>query len=83
MNAIDFVDSGPGIPAEHRARIFDRFYRVDEGRTRQAGGSGLGLAIARWGAEVHGGRLEVHSDDGSGSIFRLLLPISGDSIPKL
>jgi heavy metal sensor kinase len=81
-HAIEVVDSGPGIPLEHRARIFDRFYRVDEGRARAAGGSGLGLAIARWGAEVHGGRLEVHSDGVSGSTFRVLLPVSVNSTPK-
>ncbi len=72
--AIEVEDTGSGIPAEHRERVFDRFYRVDEARSRDTGGAGLGLAIAKWGAEVHGGRLELESNAGSGCIFRLSLP---------
>jgi heavy metal sensor kinase len=72
--AIEVEDSGPGIPAAHRDRIFDRFYRVDEGRSREDGGDGLGLSIANWGAEAHGGRLELDCPDGGGCIFRLRLP---------
>jgi heavy metal sensor kinase len=71
---IEVGDSGPGIAAEHRARVFERFYRVDEGRSRDAGGAGLGLAIAKWGAEAHGGRLELDCPASGGCIFRLLLP---------
>jgi signal transduction histidine kinase len=67
-------DAGPGIPAEHCDRVFDRFYRVDEGRSREAGGAGLGLALAKWGAEAHGGRLELSCPPGGGCIFRLSLP---------
>jgi heavy metal sensor kinase len=67
------VDEGPGIPPEHRERIFDRFYRVDEGRSRERGGTGLGLAIARWAVEVNGGRISVDST-GRGSVFRIVLP---------
>jgi tetratricopeptide (TPR) repeat protein len=48
-------DEGPGIPEDNAERVFDRFYRVDEGRTRDAGGAGLGLAIAKWAVEAHGG----------------------------
>lgn len=51
------VDDGPGVPAEHVARIFDRFYRVDDSRSRTTGGAGLGLAIARQLVELHGGRI--------------------------
>ena len=69
-------DSGPGIPAEHMPRIFDRFYRVDQPRTRGIGGTGLGLAIAREVAEAHGGRIEVESRVGEGSTFSLVLPIA-------
>ena len=78
MVAIEVEDCGPGIAPEHRDKVFDRFYRIDEGRSRDAGGAGLGLAIARWGAEVHGGRLELADAQKTGSIFRILLPISVD-----
>ena len=72
--AIEVEDSGPGIPSAHRDKIFDRFYRVDEGRSREDGGAGLGLSIAKWGAEAHGGRLELDCPNGRGCIFRLRLP---------
>ena len=71
---IEVQDTGPGIPAAHQDRIFDRFYRVDASRSREEGGVGLGLAIARWAIEAHGGRIELASDRGSGSLFRVLLP---------
>ena len=72
--AIAVVDTGPGIPIEHRERIFERFYRVDGGRSRDAGGVGLGLAIARWAVEANGGRIEVEGEEGQGSVFRIVLP---------
>jgi heavy metal sensor kinase len=75
--AIEVEDSGPGIPPPHRDKVFDRFYRVDQGRSREAGGNGLGLAIAKWGAEAHGGHLELFCPVGSGCVFRLVLPKSG------
>jgi heavy metal sensor kinase len=71
---IEVVDTGPGIAPAHRDRIFERFYRIDAGRSRDAGGEGLGLALARWAVEAHGGRLEVDSDQGQGSVFRIVLP---------
>jgi heavy metal sensor kinase len=67
------TDEGPGIPMEHRSRIFDRFYRVDEGRSRGMGGAGLGLAIAKWAVEVNGGQIAYESNAG-GSTFRMSLP---------
>jgi len=67
------TDEGPGISLEHRARIFDRFYRVDEGRSREMGGTGLGLAIAKWAVEANGGHITLDSTE-SGSTFRLELP---------
>ena len=67
------TDEGPGIPAEHRPRIFDRFYRVDEGRSRGMGGAGLGLAIAKWAVEANGGEIAYESN-GTGSTFRISLP---------
>src|SRR5262245_57125194 len=59
--AIGVSDTGPGIAAEHVPRLFDRFYRIDRGRSRSQGGSGLGLAIAQSLAQVHGGRITVES----------------------
>jgi heavy metal sensor kinase len=76
---VEVKDCGPGIAPEHRDKVFDRFYRIDEARSREAGGAGLGLALAKWGAEAHGGRLELVSM-ATGSIFRLLLPASGEPI---
>jgi len=73
---LSVTDEGPGIPAEHRERIFDRFYRIDEGRSRGSGGAGLGLAIAKWAVEANGGRLSLTSS-GSGSVFQITLPRSG------
>lgn len=67
------ADEGPGIAADHRDRIFDRFYRVDEGRSRELGGTGLGLAIAKWAVEANGGQLSVDSNS-AGSVFRITLP---------
>jgi signal transduction histidine kinase len=68
------ADQGPGIAPEHRERIFDRFFRLDEGRSRDDGGTGLGLAIARWAVEVNGGQISVDSGANGGSIFRIALP---------
>ncbi len=74
---VEIEDCGPGIPPEHRDKVFDRFYRIDEGRSRDVGGAGLGLAIAKWGAEAHGGRLELASAV-RGTVFRLMLSIASD-----
>jgi heavy metal sensor kinase len=73
--AIEVQDTGLGIPAVHYARIFERFYRVDQGRSRELGGTGLGLATARWAVEANGGRVELESEEGKGSLFRIVLPI--------
>lgn len=67
-------DTGPGIPAEHLPNLFDRFYRVDESRSRTTGGSGLGLAITKQLVEAHGGSVDVTSTLGRGSVFSLRLP---------
>jgi signal transduction histidine kinase len=71
---IEVEDGGPGIPQEHHAHLFERFYRVDPGRSRSLGGVGLGLSMARWSVEAHNGRIEVHSREGVGSRFRIVLP---------
>ena len=77
---LDVIDKGPGIPAEDREKIFDRFYRLDKARSREAGGAGLGLSIARWAAEAHGGTLRVLADTITGSTFRFTLP-AAQSVP--
>jgi signal transduction histidine kinase len=69
-------DTGVGIPPEHLPHIFDRFYRVDAGRSRDAGGSGLGLNIVKWAVEAHGGTIEVSSEVGKGTTFTVRLPQS-------
>ena len=71
---VEVQDNGPGIPAEHRTRIFERFYRVDKARARQEGGTGLGLSIVEWAIAAHRGTVEVDCESHPGSIFRLRLP---------
>lgn len=67
-------DEGPGIPEKHLPRLFERFYRVDKGRSRELGGTGLGLAIVKHIAQLHGGSASVKSVVGKGSIFSITLP---------
>jgi len=74
---IGINDSGIGIPEEHLAHIFDRFYRVDKARNRMDGGTGLGLAIVKWIVEAHGGSIQVSSEVGKGSSFSVRLPLKG------
>jgi heavy metal sensor kinase len=69
-------DEGPGIPEDKAERVFDRFYRVDVGRTRDAGGAGLGLAIAKWAVEAHGGAISLTPRLPHGSVFSIWLPIA-------
>ena len=68
-------DTGIGIPTESLPRIFERFYRVDKGRSREMGGTGLGLAIAKHILLQHGGRIWVDSTLGQGSVFQFALPL--------
>jgi two-component system phosphate regulon sensor histidine kinase PhoR len=74
-------DSGPGIPAEHLPRLFERFYRVDAGRSRALGGTGLGLAIVKHLTEAMGGQVGVESEPGRGTTFRCRLPLSRPAAP--
>jgi len=68
---IEVADQGPGIAPEHHEKIFERFYRVDKARSRTEGGAGLGLAIVKWSIERMGGVVELKSEPGRGSAFRL------------
>jgi two-component system sensor histidine kinase SenX3 len=71
-------DSGIGIPSRDLDRIFERFYRVDHGRSRDTGGTGLGLSIVRHVANNHQGWVDVESREGEGSTFSLVLPLQGE-----
>jgi two-component system, OmpR family, phosphate regulon sensor histidine kinase PhoR len=71
---ISVKDEGSGIAKEHLSRIFERFYRVDKARSRKVGGTGLGLSIVKHIMIAHGGRVEVESTPGKGSIFSLYIP---------
>lgn len=73
---VSVTDNGIGIPANDLSRIFERFYKVDRARTRNAGGTGLGLAIAKHLVEGHGGRIWATSVEGEGSTFYLTLPVA-------
>ncbi|HTO53756.1 MAG TPA: ATP-binding protein [Myxococcota bacterium] len=73
---VDVADRGPGIPEADRARIFERFYRVDRGRSREQGGTGLGLAIVKHLVQASGGEISVESTPGEGSTFSFTLPIA-------
>ena len=73
---IEVADTGPGIAAHHRPRIFERFYRVDPGRARQVGGTGLGLAIVKHLAEAMGGQVGVDANAPRGAVFWVSLPVA-------
>ncbi len=73
---LSVTDLGYGIDAEHLERLFERFYRVDKGRSRQEGGTGLGLAIVKHIAQAHGGTVSVESTFGKGSVFTVSLPVA-------
>jgi two-component system, OmpR family, sensor kinase len=71
---ISVADTGPGIPDEHQARIFDRFYRVDDSRSRRSGGTGLGLAVVEMLVSAHGGTITVESEPGR-TVFTVRFPV--------
>jgi GAF domain-containing protein len=72
--SVSVIDTGPGIPADQRTRIFEQFHQVDSSNTKAKGGTGLGLAITKQIVEMHGGRIWVESTLGKGSTFQMELP---------
>jgi two-component system OmpR family sensor kinase len=73
---VEVIDSGAGIPAEDRARVFERFFRADSSRTRASGGSGLGLSIVAALVAAHGGSVSADETPGGGATFRVALPLA-------
>ena len=73
---VSVKDTGPGIPSEHLPRLTERFYRIDQSRSRETGGTGLGLAITKHVMQRHGGELQIQSELGKGSTFNLIFPAS-------
>jgi two-component system, OmpR family, sensor kinase len=73
---VEVADQGPGIPPDHAARVFERFFRADPSRTRGSGGAGLGLSIVAAIAEAHGGHAELAETSEHGSRFRIVLPVA-------
>lgn len=71
---ISVADNGPGIPEEHLPRLFERFYRIDKGRSRAMGGTGLGLSIVKHIVQVHSGTVTVESTVGKGTVFKIHIP---------
>ncbi|MEG2231085.1 MAG: ATP-binding protein, partial [Lachnospiraceae bacterium] len=75
---IEVQDTGMGISEEEKDRIFERFYRVDKGRSKKMGGTGLGLSIVKHIVEYYNGTIELISTPGEGSIFLVTLPVLGE-----
>ncbi len=75
---VTIEDNGPGIPDEEKEKIFERFYRLDDSRTRDTGGTGLGLAIAKEAVLLHDGEISVQNAEAGGSVFVITLPYSGN-----
>ncbi len=78
---VEVADKGPGLTDEQAERVFERFYRAEPSRTRQAGGSGLGLAIVASLVHAHGGTVSLETAPGAGAAFRMVLPLAPDATP--
>lgn len=78
---VEVQDSGIGIPAKYTDRVFERFFRVDQARSRTSGGTGLGLSIVRNVARAHGGTVDIDSQVGVGTTVRMRLPVSDAETP--
>jgi two-component system OmpR family sensor kinase len=81
MGVLEVCDTGPGIPEDHAARVFERLYRVSQSRSRAEGGAGLGLAIVAGIVKAHDGRVELATSQGEGAVFRVLLPLEDSEVP--
>jgi len=71
---VEVEDQGSGIPDDDKTRVFDRFYRLDNGRSREKGGTGLGLSITKTALEIHGGSISLHDAPNGGTLFRVVFP---------
>ena len=69
---LSVTDTGIGIPAEHQARIFERFYRVDKSHSKETGGTGLGLSIVKHAVQYHGGKVTLESEIGKGTTVKIV-----------
>jgi two-component system OmpR family sensor kinase len=75
---VEIADRGPGVPPEDEERIFERFYRAEQSRTRSTGGAGLGLSIVAGLVKAHGGTVRVRPREGGGAVFVVELPLAAD-----
>ncbi|MDD2500799.1 MAG: ATP-binding protein [Geobacter sp.] len=73
---VEVSDNGPGIPDTDKERVFDRFYRLDTGRTREKGGTGLGLSITKAAIEAHGGTIAIFDNPDGGTLFKAVFPLA-------
>ncbi len=80
---LEVADNGPGMSPEDAARVFERFYRTDPSRARQAGGSGLGLSIVAALVHAHGGEVSVSTAEGEGAAFTVRLPLQDAQVPAV